>query len=51
MPTDRTPAGLARCIAEIKRLAAELRRDLRKKPPAPSVTKRLTARKEACQRS
>ncbi len=45
MPIDRKPEDLVRRMAEfageLKRLAVELRRDLRKKPPAPSVTKRL----------
>lgn len=45
MPQDRKPKDLARRMAEfageLKRLAVELKRDLRKKPPAPSVRKRL----------
>ncbi len=52
MPQDRKPEDLARRMTELKRMATELKRDLRKKPPAPSVTKRLAkARKEAYQRS
>ncbi len=51
MPTDRKPEDLARRMAEfggeLKRLAIELKRDLRKKPAAPSVTRRLAkARRE-----
>ncbi len=42
MPQDRKPEDLARRMAEfaaeLKRLAVELKRDLRKKPPAPSVS-------------
>ncbi len=45
MPQDRKPEDLARRMAEfaadVKRLTVELKRDLRKKPPAPSVTRRL----------
>ncbi len=47
MPQDRKPEDLARRMAEyaaeVKRLAVELKRDLRKKPPAPSLKSRLKA--------